>query len=193
MIGKQFLTRAALLFGLAAVSGCAMLPTDNPLIPPAKFVVNANPTRVVVTYTLKLDDGTITVEARDTKIRIASRPNDGTPGMTVTRFSTEYVDMAGKAIPPLFLAKSDQPFSAYMPPASANKPSSTELELPIYNQQVRMYGQDNAYNFEGSPSLNRNFSHTINCRVTLYGEDDNYNQVQIPFTVPIQFEANITR
>ncbi|MDB5097782.1 MAG: hypothetical protein JWM80_2203, partial [Cyanobacteria bacterium RYN_339] len=41
--------------------------------------------------------------------------------------------------------------------------------------------------------LNRNLIHTINCRVTLYGEDDNFNEVEVPLNVPIRFDGQITQ
>ncbi|MNT57573.1 hypothetical protein D3C72_1949480 [compost metagenome] len=91
----------------------------------------------------------------------------------------------------MLLAKANFGMSAYLPPASSTKPSSIPLKLPIYNQQVRLYGQDLAFSFAGGASLNPNFSHTINARVTLYGEDDNYNQVQYSLNVPIRFTASI--
>jgi hypothetical protein len=57
---------------------------------------------------------------------------------------------------------------------------------------VALYGQDQVFAFAGDVQLNRSLIHTINCRVTLFGEDDNFNEVEVPLNVPIRFEGKIT-
>ena len=185
------------LVGVAALvtlaQGCAFFNLSNPFLPSARFTAQPNPSMVSVNYTFSRQQNVINTEATEAKIRVASFPRDGTPGMFIHSYSAEYFDLAGKPIPAMFLAKANFGVAAYMPAATASQATQVELDLPVYNQQVRLYGINQAFFFGGDVSLNPNFSHTINARVTLYGEDDNFNQVQIPFHVPIRFQANITQ
>lgn len=185
------LTGAAALLSLA--QGCAFFNVSNPLLPSARVVITPTPSMVEVGYEYSLASRTIVANATEAKIKIQSYPNDGTPGVYFHSYSAEYFDMAGKNIPSVLLAKANFGVSAYLPPASSAKPQEISLDLPIYNQQVRLYGQGLAYSFAGTASLNPNFSHTINARVTMYGEDDNFNQVQYSLNVPIRFRANINQ
>jgi hypothetical protein len=185
------LTGAAALLSLA--QGCAFFNVSNPLLPSARVVITPTPSMVEVKYDYSLASRVMLATATEADITIASFPNDGTPGVYFHSYSAEYFDMAGKNIPSVLLAKSNFGVSAYLPPAASNKPSSITLKMPIYNQQVRLYGQSLAFSFAGTTSLNPNFSHTINARVTMYGEDDNFNQVQYSLNVPIRFNANITQ
>jgi hypothetical protein len=186
------LTGAAALLSLA--QGCAFFNVSNPFLPSARVVVQPTATMIEVKYDYSIASRVIlTTVPTEPDLEVSSYPNDGTPGVYFHSYSAEYLDMAGKNIPSVLLAKANFGVSAYLPPASSAKPSSIKLKLPIYNQQVRLYGQSLAYSFAGSVSLNPNFSHTINARVTLYGEDDNFNQVQYSLNVPIRFNANINQ
>ena len=122
-----------------------------------------------------------------------SYPNDASPGVLFSGYSAEYFDQANNAIPTLVLTKVNFGVAAYLPPASSNSKSQVPVSLPIYNQQVRGYAIDQVYSFVPEPVLNRNLIHSINCRVTLYGEDDNYNPIQVSLSVPIRFEGNISQ
>jgi hypothetical protein len=183
------LTAAAALFSLA--QGCAYINVGNPLLPTARLIAQPTPNLLEVTYTLSKQDSTIKADAKDVKIHLQSYANDGTPGVYFHSYSAEYFDLAGKPIPSVLLSKANFGISGYIPPASTKSASSLDLLVPVYNQQVKLYGMEQAFSFAGGPSLNPNFSHSISARVTLYGEDDNYNQVQFSLNVPIRFEAEI--
>lgn len=190
---KTHLSRIAVVTTLVALaSGCKFFDLSNPLLPSARLVAQPDPTMVTVEYNLKLSDGTITTTAKEAVIKISSFPRDGTPGVFIHSYSAEYFDQAGKAISPLDLKRVSFGVATYLPPASAQKSSEAAMTLPIYNQQVRLYGKEQAYSFAGGAELNKNLIHTINCRVTLYGEDDNFNQIEVPLNIPIRFDANIT-
>lgn len=182
--------------GVAAVlvsmtSGCKFFDIGNPFLPEARLMAQAKPTMIEVAYTYRLSDNTMQASPTDVKIHVAAFPRDATPGVMINAFSAEYFDMTGQSIPSMFLAKSNFALSQYVPPSTASQAASVDLDLPIYSQQVRLYGEKLAYSFAGGVSLNPNFSHVITCRVTLYGQDDNYNQVKIPVDVPIRFKADI--
>lgn len=185
------LSGAAALLSLA--QGCAFFNLSNPLLPSARVVIVPEPSMIEVKYDYSLASRVMVATPDEVEIKISSYPNDGTPGVYFHSYSAEYYDMAGKNIPSVLLAKSNFGVSAYLPPASSTKPQEISVKMPIYNQQVRLYGQGLAYSFAGTASLNPNFSHTINARVTMYGEDDNFNQVQYSLNVPIRFNANITQ
>lgn len=189
---RRRLAAAGLLVGLAAAAGCALVP-GNPFLPSARLTAFPEPAMIQVNYTYKVKDETITAEPQEVKYKIRSFPNDGTPGVRIHSYTAEYLDMNSREIPTLFLAKANFGITAYVPPASPQKASEVTLELPVYNQQVRLYGDDLAYSFAGGASLNRNWSHTIMARVTLIGEDDNLNQIQLPMDVPIRFTAQIVQ
>lgn len=178
---------------LMPMQGCALFPVSNPFLPSARLVVTPTPSQIVVSYTFSRQQNTIVGEPGESVINVSSYPKDGTPGVYFHSYSAEYFDLANKPIPSVLLSKANFGMSAYIPPASGAQASTLPLQLPIYNQQVFLYGMNQAYNFAGDTQLNPNFSHTINARVTLYGEDDNYNQVQFTFNVPIQFLAKITQ
>ena len=176
---------------LTLAQGCAFFNLSNPILPSARFLAQPDPSMITVNYTYSREQNVINTEVQEGTVKVTSYPGDGTPGMFIHSYSAEYFDLAGKPIPAMFLAKANFGMASYLPAASSNTPTEVSLVLPIYNQQVRIYGMNQAFLFGGDVALNPNFSHTINARVTLYGEDDNFNQVQIPFNVPIRFEANI--
>lgn len=182
--------------GVAAVlvsmtSGCKFFDIGNPFLPEARLMAEASPTMVEVTYTYRLSDNTMQADGSAVTVKVSAYPRDATPGVMINAFSAEYFDMTGQSIPSMFLAKSNFALSQYVQPSTSGTPASRDLTLPIYSQQVRLYGEKLAYSFAGGVTLNPNFSHVITCRVTLYGQDDNYNQVKIPVDVPIRFTANI--
>jgi hypothetical protein len=178
---------------LASTAGCAYFDIGNPILPKARLRGEPANNQVKVKYTLSLKDRTIAAAATDTAFRLFSTPGDGGPGVTFYAYSAEYFDMNNKSIPSLFLAKTNFGITKYIPPFSQTKAAETSMVLPVYNQQVRLYGDDLAFLFVGGVELNRNFSHTISASVTLYGEDDNLNQVEVRFNCPIVFEAEITQ
>lgn len=190
---KAMLGMAAMALVATTLSGCKFFDIGNPLLPKARFIAEPAPSKIVVTYDYRQSQGLLTATVEDAAFNIFSFPNDGTPGVYIHSYSAEYFDMNGKPIPTLYLAKTNFGVSKYVPPASSGSASQVEMQLPVYNQQVRLFGDDLAYNFAGGVALNRNFSHTINAAVTLYGEDDNFNQVEIRMSVPIQFMANISQ
>lgn len=183
----------ALMVGLGAMPGCRFFDIGNPILPKARVFAVPEPTMVTVKAQLRIDDNVIEVSATDPNITVQSYPNDASPGVFISGYSAEYFDQANNAIPTLVLTKVNFGVAAYLPPASSASKSTVGMTLPIYNQQVRGYAIDQVYSFVPEPILNRNLIHTINCRVTLYGEDDNYNQIEIPLSVPIRFEGNISK
>lgn len=183
----------ALILALGAVPGCRFFEIGNPILPKARVIAVPAPTMVTVKAQLRLQDGVIEVSAQDPTITIQSYPRDASPGVLITGYSAEYFDQANNPIPTLVLTKVNFGVAGYLPPASGNTPSTVAMTLPIYNQQVRGYAIDQVYSFVPEPILNRNLIHTINCRVTLYGDDDNYNPIEIPLSVPIRFEGNISQ
>ena len=189
MLGRWAVAATLLL----SVQGCAFFNISNPILPSARLVVTPEPSQIIVKYTFSRQQGTILGEPEAATIKVASYPNDASPGVYFHSYSAEYFDLAGKSIPSMLLSKANFGMSAYIKPASGAQGQSIDLSLPIYNQQVFLYGMNQAFNLAGDASLNSNFSHTINARVTLYGEDDNFNQVQYTFNVPIQFFATITQ
>lgn len=192
--------RKAVAPTLAALSvsmllgGCKFFDLSNPLIPKARLYAETGDTSMItVDYTYKLSDNTIDGQAKETTIKVNSYPGDGTPGVYLNAYSAEYLDQAGKAIPTITLTKVNFGISQYVPPASGQTPSSVSLQLPIYNQQVYLYGVDQVFSQAGGVTLNRNLIHTINCAVTLYGEDDNFNEIQVTANVPIRFSGKVTQ
>lgn len=192
---RKVLSRVTAAAALASLAqGCAWFNISNPFLPSARLIAVPAPTQIDVNMSFSAQSQTVTVTPPNGfKIHVQSYQNDGTPGVTFTGYSAEYFDLAGKPIPSVLLSKANFGVSAYIPPASAAKGSAIDLDLPVYNQQVKIYGVNEAYSFAGGATLNPNFSHTINARVTLYGEDDNYNQVQYSLNVPIRFNAEITQ
>jgi hypothetical protein len=189
---RQLMGRMAVVAVLASLAqGCAWFAISNPLLPSARVVAQPIPSQLDVTYTFSRQQNVINTEFKEVAVEVSSYPRDGTPGVYFHSYSAEYFDLAGKSIPTVLLSKAHFGMSAYMPPASSDAPSKISLNLPIFNQQVRLYGSEQAFNFGGDITLNPNFSHTINARVTLYGEDDNFNQVQYSLNVPIRFIAHI--
>jgi hypothetical protein len=178
----------ALLSVSTALSGCKFFDLGNPLLPKARPVAFPEPSLVNVVYTLQQETNIITVEAEDVVVRVQSLFNDASPGVIFQTYTAEYFDLSGLSIAPLLLSKVNLGVTAYLPPASAQQPADIEVRLPVYNQQVREYGVGQVFDRTG---LNRNLIHTINCRVTLGGIDDNFNEIEIPFNVPIRFEGNI--
>lgn len=189
-IGKRMIAVALLV----TTTGCAYFDgMGNPFLPKARLRGEPAGNLIRVKYVLALKEGTLSATPTDTQYRIFSLPGDGGPGVTLYAYSAEYFDMNNKSIPSLFLAKTNFGITKYIPPFSQRQSADTQVQLPVYNQQVRLYGDNQAYLNIGGPQLNPNFSHTISAGVTLYGEDDNLNQVEIRFNVPIVFEADITQ
>jgi hypothetical protein len=183
----------AMAFALAALPGCKFFDLGNPLLPKARVLAVPNPTMVSVKAQLRKQDGVIDVQAADPVVTVKSYPRDASPGVLFTGYSAEYFDQANNAIPTLVLTKVSFGVAGYLPPASGANPSTVDLQLPIYNQQVRGYAIDQVYSFVPEPILNRNLIHTINCRVTLYGEDDNFNPIEVSLSVPIRFDGSISQ
>lgn len=190
---KAVSATSVLVLSLGALPGCKFFEIGNPFLVKARVVAVPEPSMVTVKAQLRIQDGVIEVTAQDPAITVQSYPNDASPGVLFNRYSAEYFDQANNAIPTLVLTKVDFGVAAYLPPASANRQSRVQVQLPIYNQQVRGYAIDQVYSFVPEPILNRNLIHTINCRVTLYGEDDNYNPIEAQLSVPIRFEGNISQ
>ncbi len=183
----------ALVLAIGAVPGCRFFDIGNPILPKARVFGVPTPTLVNVKAALRRQDGVIEVNAPDAIITIQSYPRDASPGVLFTGYSAEYFDQANNPIPTLVLTKVNFGVSGYLPPASGAAPATVSMTLPIYNQQVRGYAIDQVYSFVPEPILNRNLIHTINCRVTLYGDDDNYNPIEVPVYVPIRFEGSISQ
>ncbi|MFP5502224.1 MAG: hypothetical protein ACLGIN_07025 [Candidatus Sericytochromatia bacterium] len=198
---SKHIARMALVASVVLMtSGCKFFDLSNPLLPEARFLAEPEPSMVTVTYDYRISDRTITAQPQDATYRIFSYPRDGTPGAFIHSYSVEYFDMNNKPIPTLYLAKANFGVAKYIPPASSaaggagGATGGVTMALPVYNQQVKLYGSEYAYSTAGPIiDLNRNFSHVITARVTLYAEDDNYNQIEIPFNVPIKFEANVVQ
>lgn len=190
---QAFGAACVLMLSVGALPGCKFFEIGNPILPKARVLAVPLPSMVTVKAQLRQTDGVIEVTAQDPVVTVKSYPNDASPGVMFTGYSAEYFDQANNAIPTLVLTKVNFGVTAYLEPASGTQPKTVDLSLPIYNQQVRGYAIDQVYSFVPEPILNRNLIHTINCRVTLYGEDDNYNQIQVPLSVPIRFEGNISQ
>ncbi|MEB3329917.1 MAG: hypothetical protein VKQ33_11855 [Candidatus Sericytochromatia bacterium] len=174
------------------LAGCRFFDLGNPFLPQARVVAFSSPTMVTLNLTYRIADATVQFEVEDTTVTVRSLQGDTSPGIVFNAYSAEYFDQTNLPIASLLISKVNFGVSAYLPPASSNAPSQIELNLPIYNQQVRSYALDQV--FVGSPplvSLNRNLIHSVNCRVTLYGTDDNYNEIEVPFSVPIRFNGEI--
>lgn len=182
---------AALLAFTPIASGCKFFDLSNPLLPKARLVAFPEPTLLDVLYTWTLQGNLVSAEPEEVTVRIQSFFNDASPGVVFRTYTAEYYDQTGILIAPLLLSKVDLGVTAYLPPASAQQPANIEVNLPIYNQQVQVYGMNQVFDFPAK-SLNRNLIHTINCRITLNGVDDNFNEVEIPVSVPIRFRGNIT-
>jgi hypothetical protein len=191
---RKALSLTVLAAGMAmALSGCKFFDISNPLIPKARLFAQPEPSMATVKYTYKQTDNTITWEAKESDIKVSTYPGDGTPGVFIHSYSAEYLDQAGKPIPTITLTKVSFGISQYLPPANNGKSTDIKLQMPVYNQQVVLYGEDQVFSFAGGVQLNRSLIHTINCRVTLYGEDDNFNEVEVPLNVPIRFDGQITQ
>jgi hypothetical protein len=182
---------AAVASGLLT-GGCKFFDLSNPLLPKARVVAFANPSMITLNLNYRISDNTIQFEVDDATINIRSLQGDTSPGIVFQSFSAEYFDQTNLPIASLLISKINFGVSAYMPPANATAPSQIEMTLPIYNQQLRAYAIDQV--FVGSPplvGLNRNLIHSVNCRGTLYGTDDNFNEIEVPFSVPIRFNGEI--
>lgn len=174
------------------LSACKFFDLGNPLLPKSRAVAFPEPSMINVQITYQRSTNVFNVQAEDVTVRVQSFPNDAGPGVQFEGYTAEYLDQTGLPIASLLLSKVDLDISGYLPPASSQRPANLELTLPIYNQQVRGYGIDQVFVFKPTPALNRQLIHTITCRVTLKGVDDNFNEVEIPVSVPIRFEGNIS-
>jgi len=188
---KSLCAAGTMALTLLALPGCKLFDLGNPFLPKARVVAFPVPSMVNVKSTYRRSDNTIETQATDPNITIQSLARDASPGVQINSYSAEYFDQANNPIPTLVLTKVNFGVAAYLPPASGSA-STVSLLLPIYNQQVRLYATDQVYSFIPEAILNRNLIHSINCRVTLYGVDDNFNEIEIPFHVPIRFEGNIS-
>ena len=192
---RKDVTRLLAIAALASLAGgCKFFDLSNPLLPTARLFAQAsNPTTMIVAYQYSQQQNTIQPTVTLPKVTVSAYPNDASPGVTINGFSIEYFDMNGQAIPSMFLAKQNTAMTLYVPPTNATSAAAPiEVDLPIYNQQVRLFGATQAYSFAGQVGFVRNFSHVISASVTLYGQDDNLNQITVPFSVPIQFTADIS-
>lgn len=192
---KAGLLATAVLLGSAGpMGGCKFFDLSNPLVPQARLFAQPNPTLIDVKYTFKIKEQTITVEAEEGTVNVSAFPRDSSPGVTIFSYAAEYFDQSGQAVPTLLLARVNFGVSAFIPPATGGAaPTAIPLKLPMYNQQVKAYGIDQVFSFSPGVGLNRNLIHSINCKVTLFGEDDNFNQVTVPVNVPIRFDGEITQ
>ncbi|MEB3223374.1 MAG: hypothetical protein VKS61_14965 [Candidatus Sericytochromatia bacterium] len=174
------------------LAGCKFFEITNPLIPKARVVAFPEPSSINLNLTYRLADNTIQFEVEDARAKVRTYQGDASPGIVFQGYAAEYFDQTNLPIASLLLSKVNFGVSAYLPPASGNTPSEIEIDLPIYNQQVRSYAIDQVF-VGRAPliGLNRNLIHTINCRVTLFGTDDNYNEIEVPFAVPIRFNGDI--
>lgn len=189
---KALCAAGALALTLLALPGCKFFDLGNPFLPKARVVAFPQPSMVSVEATLRLADGIITVTAPDPVITVQSLALDASPGVQINSYAAEYFDQANNPIPTLVLTKVNFGIAAYLQPASGT-PTSVTMQLPIYNQQVQGYAIDQVFSFVPTAVLNRNLIHTINCRVTLFGQDDNFNEIEIPFHVPIRFTGSISQ
>ncbi|HEY9723708.1 MAG TPA: hypothetical protein V6D47_16975 [Oscillatoriaceae cyanobacterium] len=189
-------TRLPLLLvatGLLLAQGCAYLNVGNPLLPNARLTGQASPPLLDIKITYQQSTKQFTFQPTEPTFQLSSLPNDSTPGVTINRFSAEYTDNVGNSIDAIALAKSNLGISYYMAPANGTQGTSVSFPLPIENQNLEQYGLDHAYDLAGTVSINPFFPGTLACHVTVYGQDDNYNQVQVPIDVPIRIEAEITQ
>lgn len=173
-----------------ALGGCKFFDLSNPLLPKARAVAFPEPSLIDVQYRLSQETGTLTIETEDSVIRVQSFFNDASPGVIFQTYTAEYFDQTGLPIAPLLLSKVNLGVTAYLPPASSQQPANIEVRLPIFNQQVQQYGATQVFGL--GASLNRNLIHTITCRITLSGIDDNFNEVEVPFSVPIRFAGQVS-
>lgn len=197
-LGRLAVGAALLLVAPSALNGCRFFNLGNPVLPQARLVGTPTPSMVNVIYTYKLNDGTTTIEAEEAEVQIRPYPNDASPGVFIHSYTAEYFDLANRPINTLELSRVSFGVAAYVPPAFGGAAggataNGVTVQLPIYNQQVQNYGQAQVFSNAGGISLATNLIHTINCRINLIGEDDNYNQVEIPLNVPIRFSGNITQ
>lgn len=176
-----------------SLPGCKLFDLSNPFLPTARLYAEAVPNTIIVKASYRRTENTVEVTAEDVEIKVSSFPRDASPGVLFTSYSAEYFDQANNSIPTLILSKVNFGIGAYVPPASNGAPATTSLKLPIYNQQVQGYALDQVYSFVPEAILNRNLIHTIGCRVTLYGEDDNFNKIEVPLNVPITFSGQISQ
>lgn len=176
------------------LGGCRFFNLGNPLLPQARLVGVPNPSMVDVEYTVKRSDGSTTVDVTEANVLVRPYPNDASPGVFIHSYTAEYFDQSNRPINTLELSRVSFGVAAYVPPAIGGAVSGAPVtvQLPIYNQQVRQYGFQQVFTTAGGFDLASNLIHTINCRINLIGEDDNYNQVEIPLNVPIRFTGNIT-
>lgn len=190
-------TLAGAALAAAMLAGCKFFDIGNPLLPKARLVAFPNPSVITVRYTHQPADCITTVEAEDAEIEVRTFARDASPGVILQGYTAEYFDQTGVPIASLLISKVNFGVSAYLPPATGQdvEGSRLQLTLPIYNQQVSTYGRDQVYvrPCTNSADLNRQLIHTINCRVTLFGIDDNFNEVEVPLSVPIRFDGQITK
>ena len=181
----------ALLLAVGLLPGCKFFDLNNPFLPKARVIAFPRETTFKVTAKYQRSTNTITVDEPDTTVQVQSLPRDASPGVLFNGYSAEYLDQANNAISTLTLTKVNFGVSGYLPPASGTV-QSVQMKLPIYTQQVRAYCIDQVFAFVPEVTINRNLIHTINCRVTLYGTDDNFNDIQVPLAVPITLFGDVS-
>lgn len=188
-------TRGRLLLlatGLLLAQGCAFFPLGNPILPTARLTGQATPPLLDIKVVYQRTTQTFTTTVTNPTFQVSSLPNDAAPGVTINRFSAEYTDNVGNPIDAIALAKSNLGITYYMPPANNGTTSQVTFQLPIATQNLEQYSQEHAYDLSGTISLNPFFPGTLACHVTLYAQDDNFNELQIPIDVPINVDAQIT-
>jgi hypothetical protein len=188
----QHLTKNILALGVSAVMlcGCAIFPLENPLLPKGRYILTPSNTLINVNYTYRVSEGLLTAEGQEVTFNLTPFEGDATPGFLAKRYTVEYFDKNSVAIPSSLLPKADLGISGRLAPLQG---STLTLTLPIYNQQVRLYGQEQVFDFSAGIALAKDGPDQITARITIYGEDDSYNQVQTAADVPIRFTAAITQ
>ena len=189
-------TRIGLLLaatGLLLAQGCALFPLSNPFLPSARLTGEADPPLLDIKITYQESTKQFTFQPTEPQFKVSTLPNDSSPGVTINRFSAEYTDNVNNTIDAIALAKSNLGITYYMAPATGSAATSVTFPLPIENQNLEQYGLDHAYDLAGTVSINPFFPGTLACHVTVYGQDDNYNEIQVPIDVPIRIEAEITQ
>lgn len=188
--------KIAPLLAVAALSGCAVLNIGNPFWPEGRYLLTANPNMITVSYEFSRQANQVNITATEPVFTLAGYLNDAAPGIKLTEYSAEYADMSGHSISSLFIAKTQLGVGAYLPPKDAKTSPTVTLALPAYNQQVRLFGLSQVFQRDtkgGIIDLAKDFSHVVSCKIKLYGTDDNFNTIEIPFELPIRFESSITQ
>lgn len=195
---RRLTRKVALAVSALALSGCAVLNIGNPLWPEGRYLLTAEPNLVNLKYEFSAQAGSLNVTVTEPVFTLRAYPGDAAPGLKVTEYSAEYLDMTGRPVSSLFIARTKLGAGAYLLPQAPNLEANPPLSiaLPAYNQQVRLFGQSQVFEYDSQGQIRREakeFSHLLTCRIKLYGTDDNFNTIEVPFDLPIRFESAITR